>query len=264
MEINIYSTAWNIKKMNFDYKDALDNWSLYADNIVIAVNNCDETYELLETYAKEKQYKVTLIRTSFDPKKDPYYYGKVENAALQSCSGSLMIQQNLDERLLVDKQWLYLLPNYLQNSGAKALFVPTIDLYGSREHYVNIGRKWYIHLPGLYRGPVYFGIKSNGLPDYNKTSSDELIDNGGNLVPTISMIEDLSIESLREYVSKGLPLVYHLGFLDLNDRATRAVWWKDFWQRATGGDENNHITDVNELLKRETKKHNLPLWKTQK
>jgi hypothetical protein len=76
------------------------------------------------------------------------------------------------------------------------------------------------------------------------------------------LIDDYSIEKIREYVNQGYPISYHLGYLNLKDRAERAKWWKDFWIRATNGDSNTHITDVNELLKRETKKHGLPLWET--
>ena len=118
-------------------------------------------------------------------------------------------------------------------------------------------------LPGVHRGPVNFGIKADGRPDYNRTSCDEAIDQDGNLVPTLSLLNDLSIEGLREYAADGMPYSQHLGFTDLRDRADRAAWWSEFWKRATGGDPNGHITSVEELMKRETKPHNLPLWEPQ-
>jgi hypothetical protein len=42
MKVGIYTTAFNIIKNNFDYKDAIRNWLLYADHISIAVNTSDD------------------------------------------------------------------------------------------------------------------------------------------------------------------------------------------------------------------------------
>lgn len=260
MKISLYSTAWNIHKYNFFHADALDNWVRYADEICIAVNNCEHSYVLLDQYAKAKGYPVKLIRTNF-PESDSFMYGKIENSALQACTGDILIQQNLDERIRANKDLLPQYRDFMLKNGVKALFLPTIDLYNSENEFVNISKKWYIHLPGLNRGAVKFGIKPDGKPDYNKTSSDELLDNDGNLVPTISMIESLDVESLRDYVERGFFLSFHLGYMQLNDRAEKAKWWKEFWERATGGDKNSHITDVAELMKRETRLHGLPLWK---
>ena len=269
MKIGIYTTAFNIIKNNFDYMDAIRNWLLYADHISIAVNTSDDDtikdmnyrFDLLDISDQEK---IHIIDTNFSYE-DPFCYGKIENAALQNLKQfdvDLYIQQNLDERIRFDEGKLQQLYELLVDSGAGAYWIPTIDLYGDKESYVNIGRKWYIHLPGYYRGPVKWGIKSDGHPDYNKTSTDELIDKNGNLVNSLSLTDDLSIENIRGYVMGGYPIVYHLGYLNLTDRANRAKWWKDFWEKATNGDKNSHITSVEELLKRETKKHELPLWET--
>jgi hypothetical protein len=272
MKIGIYTTAFNIIKNNFDYQEAFSNWLVYADYISIAVNTSEdqtaqEIWKLICDIngAFSNKPKINLVLTNFSYD-DPLCYGKIENAALQGLAEfkdvDLYIQQNLDERIRFDKNKAENLYQLLKDSGAKAFFIPTIDLYGNKESYVNINRKWYWHLSGCFRGPVKFGLKQDGHPDYNKTSTDELIDEKGNLVPTISLIDDLSIDNLRQYVYNGYPISYHLGFLNLTDRAERAKWWKEFWEKATNGDKNNHITDVNELLKRETKKHNLPLWET--
>lgn len=261
--ISFYTQAWNAIRFGFDYRDALDNYALYADEICVAVNtSTDGTRDVIAAYAKERGYPVRIVDTAFDFATDPFAYGKVVNAALQACTGDFLIQRDLDERWCGDKEVLLKLATHLQlRSNAKAYFIPTIDLYGDIRHYVVTSRKWYAHLPGLFRGPVNFGLKADGRPDYDKTSTDELIDAQGNLVSTISLLDDLSIESLRAYVAKGMPYSMHLGFVSLKDRAERAVWWGDFWRRATGGDPNGHVTSVEELLKRETKEHGLPLWR---
>lgn len=116
-----------------------------------------------------------------------------------------------------------------------------------------------MHGPGLSRGPVPWGIKQDGYPDYHKTSTDELLLNG-QLAKSFILIDDLSIEGIQTYVSQGMPISYHLGYVNLNDRVERAKWWKGFWENATNGDKNSHSTDIKDLLIKETKKHNLPLW----
>lgn len=252
--------------MAFDYKGALDNWATFADEISIAVNtSTDGTFESIRSYAIEQNYPVRLIQTSFDFEKDPYAYGKTENAALQNCTGDLLIQQNGDERMLVTREKLQELARFLRSRfDISAFWVPNIDLYGSKERYLNIGRKWMIHRDGLYRGPAKIGIKPDGRPDYNKTSSDELLDFMGNLVPTASLVDDLSIESLRVYAAAGGPITFHLGYLDFKERLDRSIWWKAFWERATGGDKNTHPTTVEEMAAKEAKEHGLPLWHSAK
>jgi len=260
MKISIYTTAWNILKYGFDYKDALANWSLYADEISISVGPSDDgTLDALKE--EEKNFPILITQPPLIHS-DPFYYGKMENNALQQCTGDLLIQQNLDERWCGDKEILHILGQHLLDGSFQAFFVPTIDLYGDPNNFVNIGRKWYIHKRGLYRGAVRFGLKSDGRPDYNKTSTDELIDKNGALVPTVSLLDNLTIDSLRAYAEQGMPYTMHLGYLNLKDRASRATWWKKFWEEATGGDPNKHVTSEEELLKRATKAHGLPLWKT--
>jgi hypothetical protein len=261
MKLSIYSTAFNAVKNNFDFKGALDNWFYYADEVCISVNKSeDDTFEQIYEYGKQKNYSLVINRTSFDYN-DPFCYGKIENSALQSCSGDILIQQNLDERWAGDKTRLLELCGDLHETSAyKALFVPTIDLYGSLLDYLNIGQKWYIHQRGLSRGAVNFGIKQDGKPDYNKTSTDELIDNNRNLVPTCVLLSPLDIDNLREYAKAGWPFTFHLGYLDFKDRIERAKWWKEFWEKATGGDKNTHPTDIKELLARKATPHLLDLW----
>jgi hypothetical protein len=264
MKISFYSTAWNVSQnTGFSFKDAFNNWFVYANEVCIAVPSFDdETARLIEAYAKDKSYNVVIVRPEF-PTSDPFFYGKTLDSALQACSGDLLICQDLDERFSVDPARLQELYGYFQSHGdIQAFFVPTIDLYGSMERAAKIGTKWFIHKRGLKRGAVSFGIKENGRPDYNKTSSDELLDQNGNLVPTAALLQDLTIENLRHYANQGWPISYHLGYFDLNNRAERAKWWSKFWFEATLGDPNNHITDVVELEKRHTFEHGLPLWPT--
>ncbi len=261
--VSIYSYCWQANVMKFDIKNALDNWALYSSEIVIAVNtSTDGTYETIEAYAREKGYPVKLVRTEFDFDNDGLAYGKVVNAALQACTGQLLIAQDLDERLRFGPEFPSQAHAYLTGAGLKALMTPNIDLYGDVKNYCRLGAKWQVHLPGIFRGPVRFGLKADGRPDYNKTSTDEAIDEKGQLVSYAQLFQGPE-DKLIDYVNAGMLLTFHLGYTDLRDRIQRAAWWGPFWSRATGGDPNGHSITMEELLKRETKPHNLPLWEPQ-
>ena len=261
MKISIYSTAFNIIGKGFNHEDALDNWFYYADEVCIAVNkSLDDTENVIRKYGLKKGYNLKVIPVDI-PYSDPFCYGKTENCALQICSGDLMIQQNLDERLGGEKELIKSLGRQLlDNDEFASFFVPVINLYGDYEHFIDFGAKWYIHKKGLNRGPVNFGIKENGRPDYHKTSTDELIDHKGNLLQTYPLCDIANTEGALEYCSNKNPFVYHLGYVDLEERVTRNEFWKDFWEKATGGDSNNHSLDEEELKSRERQKHNLQLW----
>lgn len=266
MKVSIYSPLFNVVEKKFDYAGALDNWAVYADQISLAINTSkDGTYETIRDYAAAKGYPVSIVQTDFSYD-DPFCYGKIVNAALQNSTGTLLIEQDLDERIRASRPVLLGLDQILNDpitpNKPSAFWVPTIDLYGSVDRCLpKIGQKWYIHRLGLFRGAVGFGMKADGRPDYDKTSTDELIDSDSNLVPTAALLRDHSVEGLRPYVERGLPLVYHLGYVSFADRLDRSLWWKAFWEKATG-DPNRHPTSIEEIANRVTVEHGLPLWPT--
>lgn len=277
--ISIYSTSWGLggaAGASFDHRGALDNWAFYADDISIAVPEADEaTAHLLTAHAAERGYPLSLVRTSFSFDDDPFAYGKTENAALQNCKGNVLIQQNLDERLGGDKQMILDLGEHLYRQPYfDSYYLPVVNLYGDLDHLLDVNAKWYIHKRGndlgnFRRGPVHVGIKPDGKPDYNVTSTDELIDADGKLARWFPLVrpangQHLTVEDLRPYIKGGMPLTYHLGYLSLADRLDRSIWWSEFWKRATGGDDNKHPLTLEELAKRETQKHDIPqpMWPT--
>jgi hypothetical protein len=263
MKISIYSTAFNVIKNDFDYQDAIKNFLYYADEVCIAINKSDDnSSEVIKNYIKENQYNVKIIDTDFSYE-DPFCYGKIVNAALQGCSGDICILQDLDERFGGSKDILHkICEQFLSMNEIKALFVPVINLYGDIFHYKDINFKWYIHKSGLYRGPVNFGIKNDGRPDYNKTSTDELIDENSNLVPTLNIVQGLNLNDPYEYIVKNYPFVYHLGYTDFHKRVKRNHFWKNFWENATGGDKNTHSLNEKDLEIEGLKETKIDLWKT--
>lgn len=261
MKISIYSTAFNILDKAFDHKDALDNWFYYADEVCIAVNkSVDDTESVIRKYAEEKKYNLKIIPVNI-PYDDPYCYGKTEDSALQACSGDLLIQQNLDERLGGNKLIIKDLGEKLLSSyNYSSFFVPVVNLYGDYDHYIDIAAKWYIHKRGLKRGPVNFAIKEDGRPDYNKTSTDELINHKGELLQTYPLCDFNDEKKAIEYCLSGAPFVYHLGYVDLKERLKVNKFWHSFWVDATGGDPNTHDVTEEELKARGRVKHGLQLW----
>lgn len=262
MKISIYSTAFNVIEKNFDYKDAIRNFLYYADEVCLAVNTSkDKSLEVLTKYVKDNNFNVKIIPTEFDYE-DPFCYGKIVNAALQGCTGDICILQDFDERFGGDKKILnQVCEQFLKFKEIKALFVPVINLYGDFYHYKDIGFKWYIHKRGLYRGAVDFGVKENGRPDYDKTSTDELIDENKKLVPTINILEATRLFDMNQYIKNDYPFVYHLGYTNFDDRIKRNSFWKPFWEKATGGDKNSHSLNKNDLYVNDIKPTNLKLWK---
>lgn len=264
MKISIYSTAFNIIKNQFNYEDAIKNYLYYADEVCIAINTSeDSSLSEIKNYISLNNFiNVKIIETNFSYD-DPFCYGKIVNAALQECTGDICILQDLDERLGGSKENLInISTQLLKSSDIKALFVPVINLYGDFDHYKDTAFKWYIHKCGLFRGAVNFGLKDNGLPDYNKTSTDELIDENKNLVPTVNILQATNIYDPIKYMKSNLPFVYHLGYTDLHKRIVRNHFWKSYWEQATGGDKNNHSLNVQDLLGKDYPVHNLELWKT--
>ena len=277
--ISIYSSAWSCAPgqpahRSFDVPGALANWAYYADDISIAVPESDDaTAAYITECATAGGYPVSLVRTSFDFATDSFAYGKTENAALQNCKGNVFVQQNLDERLGGDKQVILDLGEHMNRTlFIDAYYVPVVNLYGSLDKYLDVAGKWYIHKTGNALGrfrrgiPVHFGIKPDGKPDYNVTSTDELIDVDGKLARWLPLLrpagQQPTIDELKPYLKVGMPVVYHLGYLSLKDRLDRSLWWKQYWEMATNGDKNQHPTSIEELANRETKEHGLPqpLW----
>ncbi len=262
MLISSYSAGFNLVKNGFDIKDYLDNMFYYVDEAVVALNTSeDNSLEVLNKYKSDTGRNLKIVETNFSYD-DPFCYGKIVNAALQFCSGDIMCLRDFDERNGGAKENFYKLCQTLSWSpDYKACFSPVINLYGDYSKYIDCNKKWYFHKKGLFRGPVKFGIKDSGLPDYNKTSTDELIDYKGELVPSFDLTSEFETSGILSYMKNGHPFVYHLGYVDFNERVKRNnEFWIPFWEKATGGDKNNHATDIKQLENKETFEHGLRLW----
>ena len=94
--ISIYSSAFNLIKNNFNYKVSLENFSTFADEVVIAINNSeDDTLEKLILYSKQfNNVKIIPVDISYN---DPLLDGKIKNIALQSTTEEIKINLDMDE-----------------------------------------------------------------------------------------------------------------------------------------------------------------------
>ena len=94
--LSIYSTAFNVIKNNFDYKDAVKNFCLFAQEVVISINKSDDdTWEAFEELKKTYGNLTTIpASVSYD---DPCIDGKLFNLALQNTTQEFKILLGLTQ-----------------------------------------------------------------------------------------------------------------------------------------------------------------------
>lgn len=261
MKFSIYTSLFNYSPEKFDIVDAFENWFKYGDEIVVATFE-DQKFQIesaiKESFGYDERVKIKGVKdTNLD---DPFFDGKLKNAALQACSNEVVIQQDFDERLGGDKkQWEYLGDLILNQFGPPFGFlIPTIDLYKDLDHYKSIGAKWYLtSKEGVYRGPVNFAKRGDGTINTNFSDTCEAITAHGELInylPATRFEQELDIK---------FPHSVHLGYLDINKRIENNKFWSKIWSARNG--EEVPVATTKEQLESENKAipHGLPRewWK---
>lgn len=234
---SIYSSAFNVIKNDFDYSRSIDRFCDFADEVVIAVNESeDETLEkFLEAQSNKSNLKIVKTNFSYE---DPLLDGKVKNEALQNTSKKIKIGLDLDEYIpLSQKQiWIDISKLLMSNDKAGCVMIPSLNLYKNYDCYSSVGLKWYLHKEGFQRGAVNFARNNDGTVDTSKSDTCELIDQFGNLVPSLAFKN--SIEALR---TGFLPFVVHTGYVDLEKRIKRNKnFWIKHWRTESGGIDPTH------------------------
>jgi len=244
---SVYTSLFNVDNGLFDIDGALTNWSYYAKEILVATikGQARKTCQVLSDNVSTVKVRVVEVDTDLD---DPYFDGKLKNAALQECQYDFVVQQDFDERMGGDKiMWAQLTSSLANNPDKVAAMIPVIDLYKDTEHFKDIGRKWYLHKrEGTFRGPVNFAKRADGTIDTNQSDTCELIDERGNLVPFISEERFASPAALgaeNEMFSTYAPHVIHLGYLDLEKRVENNKFWGPVWS-ARNGEKVSVATDI--------------------
>lgn len=269
---SIYTTIYLINKNSFRFLDNLSNFSTFAGNDgEVVIGTCEEglidgTEQIILDYIKYNTLNNVKLVISSDIKfSQNTFDGALKNFALQNTKYPLKLQMDFDEVLLLSQKQKWIeYGNWLLNQDKyKALFVPSIDLYGSLRHIRKnhgIGNKWRLHKEGLFRGVVNFAKLNNGLINTLDSDSSELIDKDNNLVLSKFAVENSDF--LNPHNCFGLNnYIYtlHLGYLDLNYRQhINKNWWKEKWEDRSKKKENV-IVDKNILDNEPTIEHNLRL-----
>jgi hypothetical protein len=234
---SIYTSAFNLIKNKFNYKFHIQNFSQFADEVVIAINTSeDNSVNEVRDYVIENCDNVYILETNFSYE-DPLLDGKIKNAALQATKQDIKIGLDMDEYVPLWQKYIWEnLANQLYYSPAKAIMIPSVNLYKNKNNYFSITPKWYMHKKSLYRGAVTWAKKNDGTVDTSKSDTCELIDENGNLVYCLQSPFD--IESLK---SENFPFVIHSGYLNLYNRILRNEnFWDNHWKIESGGEAPKH------------------------
>lgn len=257
MKFSIYTSLFNYSPEKFDIRGAFENWFKYGDEIVVATFE-DQKFQIEAAIKKEFGYdeRIKIVPVEDTSLDDPFFDGKLKNAALQNCSNEIVILQDADERLSGEKaEWIKLGNHLLQYGPPCGFLIPTIDLYGDLDHYKSVGSKWYLTTKeGVFRGPVNFAKRSNGTIDTDRSDTTEAITKNGDLIPFF--VENSFLRDGKNFNIKYCHSV-HLGYLDLEKRVESNKFWKDIWSLRAG--KNVEVAQSIEELEvgNISKKHNL-------
>jgi len=268
---SIYTSAYNLNKMGFNYQDVLWNWAAFLNGtgqIVIAVNTSDDdTYDSLrqcQMYAKMSggNTEWTIFKTDI-PYSDPLFDGKIKNEALKRCTGEFCTLLDMDEVLPLHTRaaWDRAM-GALSDCAYDAAFLSVIDLFHNERHYKTLGQKWYLHKnqPYLRRGRVAFAARADGTTDISRSDTCELINEDGTLAHAAGLFTGMPDHAKLTMMAQGLvPYVVHLGWLTKQQRLRQSAFWAPVWSARDGTKVEQPLTEA-ELDQTPYYPHNLPHW----
>lgn len=268
---SLYSTLYLINKNRFPFLHHLKNFSEFVGQdgeVVIGTNEegiQDGTLDVLREYITKNNLSNVYTNVSYQIKfSSNRFDGDLKDFALQNTKNPIKIQMDMDEIIPLSQKekWVKYSNWLLNNDKVQALYVPSIDLYGSstyiRKNH-NIGQKWRIHKSGLKRGVVNFAELGNGLFDTSRSDSGELLSQSNKLVPTAQIVNPDFLKPENCHKLNDYIYTLHLGFASLDYRESiNKNWWNQKWQDRSQKQENV-ITDKQILEKEEVIEHNLRL-----
>lgn len=241
------------------YLNSLANYNKFLNGrgeIVIATNNegiRDGSFEILTSIIQKGNLPAKIVVSDVEFG-DNQFDGKLKNLALQKTkTGSLKIQMDLDEIFVLSQfeKWQEYSKSLIE-SDCEALFIPSVDLYGSVDrikHGSDIGYKWRLHKDGLFRG-VWPAAKINGtFFDTSKSDSCELLTISGELAKTAHILPHGLTANQSVYLNNYI-YTLHLGYLSLQYREhINKRWWNKKWQERDGQTRcENSITNVEKSI----------------
>lgn len=255
--LSIYTSIYNLSSNIFDWKESLDKFSLFADEVSIATSAwCkDNTVNLLKEYCQNNK-KAKLVVTDFDF--DDYAFdGKLKNAALQETTHKGKILFDLDEFPVLSQRDLWIrLTEQLYQSHWDGFLIPSINLCGSMKTAKDIAYKFYLHKEGLQRGIVNYAKLDNGYIDITKSDTTDLTHTDNSIANCLPFPND--IKTLRAY-KDTIPYVFHKWAVDFDKRIAQNKFWSPIWSSRAGYKVENIVETKEELEKIPVFEHNLPL-----
>jgi hypothetical protein len=259
MGISIYKSCYNILTNGFSgWEENLKNACRFADELIIVVNNSDDDTDsaIRDTLWEHKNWKVVPANFS---KLDPLFDGRLKNLGLQSASHEWKLQLDLDEDIGLWQRPLW--ENafmQLKFSGAKALAVPSVDIYKTLDGYKSINYKTYGSIGQLWRGPALNALKHGYFINTQFSDGTELIDENFQCASAILS----GPKELSDLESGDYPFVVHYGYLSQEERIKRTEkFWGAHWLQESNGTLPAHKlhTDESTFKDYEYKPHNLRL-----
>ena len=259
--LSVYTTLFNVIKNSFPWEDNVENFTKFADEVVIAVNKSeDDTLSIVNFFAKDHP-NVKVVETNY--KYDNIAFdGLVKDAALQATTQPVCIQMDADETFVHSQKpkWEYYAKELL-NSSFDCYMVPSIDLYGSIDKIranQRIGLKFRMHKRGLKRG-IWKAAWRGEKIDTGMSDTTELINQNNDLCNATSIVPEQSLFPIFNSELNKYIYTVHLGFLSFDHRISiNKSLWAAHWELRSGHKENV-ATDLFSLENVPTIKHNLIL-----
>ncbi len=232
--LSIYVSIFNTEIMAYDWRKALNNYIEVADEVSICLQYSeDNTQELITNWSTEMarnrpEKAIKIINTNFDTK-DPEFYGKTKNAALQNSTKQFKLGLDIDEtispRFLPQ---LKELSKYLIYDKCDIIMLPALNLFGSEGRVRDIAQKFYFHHAGIKLGVNAGARNSDGTHDIDKSDGCDGIMSDGAIGRCLYLIDPNADTryKLQHIRNNNLPYVVHWGFENLEKKALRG---KEFW-----------------------------------
>ena len=252
---SIFVSAFNIESGLFDWRESLDKFSLFSEELVIGTTafSNDNTVELLKEYTTTKD-NVKVIITEFSLE-SPTFDGDIKNAALQETTQPAKILLDLDEFIPLSQKPLWIKYfEILQKSNSDGFLIPSINLCRDMYHYKDIGYKFYLHKSGLRRGVWKYAMNRDESIDISKSDTTEPITSLGDLGKFDMLPNDINILKTGE-----IPYVFHKWGVDFDKRIEQNKFWKPVWQSRAKREVNDIILDRKQIEKIEVFEHNLSI-----
>lgn len=262
--LSAYISAFNLVANGFDYEIALHRALAFFDEVVVAVNtSTDDTLACLQYVATiEPRFKVVSTDLAYT---DVTFDGRVKDAALQACTGDVLVQLDLDEYPPPGQRDLWRrVATQLLASPVDCFMIPTVDLWGSVDTIradAPIGVKFRMHKRGLHRGVWREAWLSYGKRfDTSRSDSCELLQPDGSLARALHIVPTQFLGAATHRMLNGHPFTVHTGYADLNQRVrvNKAIW-ADHWTLRNGGHDARVAVDTDTLRGYPLIKHHLDL-----